>query len=352
MHKSYLNCIADLKKSDWDYTHGLFASSTTDLSFLKDSISVNNADDFINEFLLKAGKGYLFEGSQFLKTDKKRPFHVVSNFLIGILIHKLCYSEDEMDLVKNNTPGYSAFQLLWMLTHFLHDYAEVLENEKTIRGKSISTIEGLFSIYDIKNNALSEYSKKIPKSLYDNIEEYFKYRISKNKIDHGIHAGLLFFDLLVKNRIKKKEKSTDDNYWNSNLDMQYRHIAQVICVHNIWVNQNEDFYNYPTLEQLNNFKPFSFKDFPFFFLMALVDTIEPIKFFHYNNNPHFLKFEVDVILKNLEFNFSAKSLSIKLKGSLKSAYISYFKHIYKNTFSWLKIEIKAVEKNSEIILDF
>lgn len=352
MHKSYLTFLKNLNETDWDYSNEIFEKLNSKIPFLKDNYNSSDVNKFIKDYLDYSGKRYLTLETEFNNISPKRPFHVVSNFFVGILIYKYCELEKEMDLLKKNKLDYNTFILLWMLTNFLHDYAELFENEKLVKGRTISTLSGLLSVYDIKNNALSKSSKKIPKPIYDNIEEYFNYRISINKIDHGIHAGLLFFDLLVKNRIEKMKQNTNLDYWHSDLDIQYRHIAQVICVHNIWVNQNEDFYNYPSLAPLNNFKPFSFKEYPFFFLMALVDTIEPIKFFHYNNNPNFLKFEVDIVLKNLEFNFGPKSFSIKLKGDLKSAYISYYKHIYKNTFGWLKLEIKTIEKNSEIVIDF
>ena len=73
--------------------------------------------------------------------------------------------------------------------------------------------------------------------LYKNIENYFSYRRFNSKypkkIDHGILAGLFFYDALVRNRISQYNNKNNNNelYFGRELNKVYAQAAGVIATH-------------------------------------------------------------------------------------------------------------------------
>lgn len=131
-----------------------------------------------------------------------------------------------------------------------------------------------------------------------NYLEYCKMFEEINHYDHGIVGGVWLYDSLVKNHYKqyivetKRHKSyinincfiNSDNLLFSKEQWKiFSYLADCIISHNIWPANNErnDLYRECELDELllGEFKTISFRENPVLYLLAIADTLEPIKLF-------------------------------------------------------------------------
>lgn len=156
------------------------------------------------------------------------------------------------------------------------------------------------------------------------IVRYFNYCINeRNRVDHGIIGGFLFYDRMIKNYMLAyiaAMQECNHTPWLSDFEYRDRHfcaeqliifsyIADCILSHNVFkqqVDKRQLYENY-RLESLysENFKKISYKDNPLLYILAITDSLEPTKIY-YNEAP--LQTIIDAI--DLEYRPGSKELKI------------------------------------------
>lgn len=249
--KSLKKYISELNQPEWDYYADLEYRNlenpfTSRLSHKK----------FVFNYFKRSGKNEVLEFLDYIparELDNNRIKHTNSIFFLGILL----YNKTNLynDFFENlNTPEYRRFPFLWFLACLFHDFGFTIENDSmAING--INNLSDLKKKYSIDNCLLHSNPKEVNQTLFNEIENYFDYRINERKvIDHGIFAGLYFFDRLIKIRNKKIQQNDTTLFWGKELEEQYAQIATAIATHNIWLPKNDqlDIYKKHQLHELIN----------------------------------------------------------------------------------------------------
>lgn len=150
--------------------------------------------------------------------------------------------------------------------------------------------------------------------MYKNIRKYFLYRRFNSKypkkIDHGILAGLFFYDALVRNRIKQYSKiNSDELYFGPELNKVYAQAAGVIATHNIWLPNENNISEYIKfgLEELVGKSPVKLNESPLLVLLGIVDTIDPVKIYSNENNEK----NINEILKSILISCDTNKIVLK-----------------------------------------
>lgn len=279
MYKDLIRC-----KNRWSYYDNPPYLSYNTLFIENDSF------EFIKEYFSCGGKEKLFEDEYIDRESdiiKKRAPHIVSTFLLGIIIAE----SFGLDLCKNDDNAMN-LKYLWFLSCFYHDIGYIYEENpccKQLRKIQTKGLAALKNICDIK------YYEKDEFRTYNerNIDLYLSYRAkcSNGKmgvIDHGIAGGLMLYDRLRKNYEQAWEKAstTDKNltknsfnynslYFSTKHFQYYAKAADAIISHNIWLDTLKKCLEKKGKEYKENSKIKANNKVAF--ILALADTIEPIK---------------------------------------------------------------------------
>ncbi|MBK7806966.1 MAG: hypothetical protein IPJ51_11755 [Saprospiraceae bacterium] len=355
MTKTLLEHFKSLEDNDWDYYN--FGDNLTN-PFLRKNCTEKEFKDFIDNYFSSSGKrDGLFQNQrskEYFQLIENRAFHTVSVFYLGILISKHTHLNKKLDIGEVNKPGYPKFPFIWFLTVLFHDFGMYQERNSKIVQKYKST-QDIYYEFSLKYKLLdAEYKLKIPKSLFGNIEKYFKYRLSDNKVDHGVLGGLYMYSKLIETRIMKKREIEIGTYcgnrlnWDDTLDEQYALASSVLCCHNIWLtyeceNKYESYKKHElmTLDKAN-FKPIKSRDYPLFFLFGLVDTIDPVKAFIKN-------YSLNEIITMMKLKICKRSIRIVNSGLDEEHFDNYVNHISGNLIGWLELKLIRVELNTILI---
>lgn len=323
--KSLYDYINELTIDQWHYYYGLNNDLSSDKPFV-DNIEYSN---FILNYFKKGGKVEVFESCNISPADLRLPNHICSIFFLGILLYYKTSFHKKYKL-DNNDPRYSSFPFIWFLIALFHDNAYQMEDPKKFR--NISTIEELLIDFGVQNSLFDRKFSKC-ESLLKSREKYFLFRKKKYEVvDHGILGGLLLFDRLINIRRRKKQHNEDNLFWGLKLENQYKTAANAISIHNIWL-QNKETCEEFQLDDLFNFTAIKFKDFPLFYILGVVDTIEPLKTYKDDNIS-------DVnILKSIDMEFGRNFIMIKEN---KKSKIDFNKLIDKTKYfdGWLELEVE------------
>ncbi|MBR3434893.1 MAG: hypothetical protein IKG88_03285 [Bacteroidales bacterium] len=302
-----------LRTTHWEYYYG-----HPNMSIFED----DKCKLFIKSYLQEAGKtktpilGYLNEISV------NRTIHILSCFLLGILVYNGSrYIKKNIDKFMERIPTtrqaskQNQFLYIWMLVCLFHDFGYAVEENK----KQITKQEILKLIKQMPTKIKGVprlYSKKL---LY----RYNTYKYSRfKKFDHGIVGGvILYHDLCELRKVKNREKN-DPLYWGKNLEKDYSVAAWAIACHNIFYDNGKSAYT-------SSYKQFGLEKLiilddkgkykikidrhPIFYLLCLVDSIEPIKTFK----------EFDA-LKEIELGFENNQVIIQVNSSCDSKLDEYF----------------------------
>lgn len=245
---------------------------------------------FITNYFNSNGKGdlitWLMEHDLFT-IDDFRSNHTVSAYLLGIIIR------DKLKLNMASLPHLEKkhrdnFMYFWSFSCLFHDAAYVLENQSIDYLDDCQNIESLLKLFKIKYNLL-EFIENNEREL---IENYFRYRVSKNKIDHGISGALFLFNglMLIYDKAKKENNFMKTSYlyrglkFSSQFETHIKYIALVIAQHNLWrasedsINEYKEFKLNELIENgLGNSKVKLDSKSNLLFLLGMIDTIEPLK---------------------------------------------------------------------------
>ena len=247
--------------------------------------------NFIKNYFKRGGKEKVFKDNPYIiKYEfilKERSPHIVSTFLLGILIAEHL----KFDINKKNNDNIN-FIYLWFMACLYHDIGYAYENDyncinlRTVQKEGLNALKDICDIKYMCNNEFKTYKK-------EDINLYLSNRAicsSENigKIDHGIVGGLLLYDRLRKNfdeawnkakRNDPKVLRTDFTYKELHFSNKhykyYAEAADAIIAHNIWINTLNEYLIKNDKEPLKEIK--IDKNNKIAFILALADTLEPIK---------------------------------------------------------------------------
>lgn len=303
--KSIKQNISDLKQTDWDY-YSEIGNRELENPFTN-RISHKR---FVERYFKRSGKDALLDFINYVpkrELNNDRTKHTNSIFFLGVLLYNK--TNLHSDFFENlNSAEYRRFPFLWFLSCLFHDFGSEIEKDiKTVDG--IENLADLKKRYSIDNCLLDTKPKEINKVLFNAIENYFKLRLkSAKKIDHGIFAGLYFYDRLVKIRQTKIQNNEPTLFWGKELEEQYAQVATTIAVHNIWLPKKKNIKEYKKYKLDNlitDFKPIEFKDFPLLYILGIVDTIDPMKNYIRDG------FAPNEILESIELEFNGNQVIFK-----------------------------------------
>lgn len=380
--KSIYAHIQDLKPAEWDYyiTRNVQTEQNSLLT-IDDWNDKKENESFIEEYLRVSGKLEIinkFENPKISLSNFERATHTNSVFFLGCIFYKELNLKDKINFTridKKTGEIIDEFYFIWFLTSLVHDFGYQIENCSSIKTdlsqeitNNISSFKSFYNI-DSKNDLLNtKYSLEAnTKILLDHVPKYFKARKdgklgrdNSGKIDHGIAAGLLLFDSLLKNRKEreklnsKKEKNgqeTDGLFWGKKLEKFYAIASSAIATHNMrrgcektdTLNTILEEYEMEKLiiNEKGNIKKLSFEKDSFAFLFALADTLEPLK--SYNNC-----FDTEDILKSITFEIKDHQVIFE-NNNLELDFQPFIKSV-KSLKDWLDVDISEKTNENQIIL--
>jgi len=348
--KFYTEC-----PNEWNYYNEFLGRSFDDFG----------AEDFISRYFIYGGKGMVI--LPFInEVNGMRLKHTVSAFFLGLLIkQKLC---PELEIRSDRYEDYK-FSYLWFLVCLFHDMGylqeddwtykyeygrntrEYLQEYRPINGdkhqRFIYEDLGLLyvapSIYKPHFSAIRKQENvtersdicfnngiKVNRAMYrrETILRYLEYCKMDEEIrhyDHGIVGGLWLYDCLMKNYYmqyqKEKQRNHDiviedfmldgqlhfsDEQWNI-----FAYLADCVITHNMWpANEyTNEKYKKCGLDELTRerFRRITFGDNPILFILALADTIEPIKTYSDCIS------DARVIWSGIDIEFMEDGLKIKIQ---------------------------------------
>lgn len=341
--KTILQTIRDTPADLWDYYLAIDNDRSLQIPFLQP----NAHTDFIRRYFSRAGKVDIFNTSGIDVHNLHRSHHINSVFFLGILfyyrtgLHKI-YK------MKSANPGYQSFPFLWFLIALFHDNAYAYEIGQTEMTKldHVRTMEDLKKHFNINYFLLDTKFRSNAQELLKSRNSYFLYRRNSGDkvVDHGLLGGILLYDRLYKIRERKKQLNDETSFWSRSLIYQYKMAANAISLHNIWLpdKKNEKDYIAYGLQNLIGLNRVKFRDFPLFYLLAAVDTIEPLKAFESSG------FDDAYILDNLEIEFTPRSVTISNKNGSELEFAELI-HKLRYFDNWLDLDYKKSETSLTII---
>lgn len=215
----------------------------------------------------------------------------------------------------------------------------------------------------IFNNGTIITSSMYHKSTIFNYLEYCKMNEYINHYDHGIAGGLWLYDSLVKNYYLSYISLNDDsknieNFYINNLHFCvnqfpiFAYLADCIISHNMWFATDYgtiELYKKCGLEQLipPHAQPISFDINPLLFILALADTLEPIK--TCCDPKYELNIEPIEVLNNIECVFNQKHILLQFKNN---ELFKIMKDKLDGLENWLNINIEICESANKIDITF
>lgn len=193
------------------------------------------------------------------------------------------------------------------------------------------------------------------------ITRYLNYCINeRHRVDHGIIGGLLFYDRMIKNYMMAYVSSLNEENTSHYLsDFYYRnrhfcseqltifsYISDCILSHNIFKQSTESrsFYEKYLLFELleENFKNITYESNPLLYILAVSDTIEPIKVYQQNNKSLSAQEIAEAI--NVEYIPGTRSLS--LGSNSKSIDINLLYQKAKGLMDWTSVRCSELTNES------
>lgn len=215
----------------------------------------------------------------------------------------------------------------------------------------------------IFNNRTIITRSMYPRSTVFNYLEYCKMNEDINHYDHGIVGGLWLYDSLVKNyylsyislnnpRIDFNDFYVNDLHFNTNQFSIFAYLADCIISHNMWFATDDEtieLYEKCGLEQLipPHAQPIQFDNNPLLFILALADTLEPIK--TCCDPKYKLNIEPTEVLKNIECIFNQNHILLLFNNN---DIFKIMKDKLDGLENWLNINIEICESANKIDITF
>lgn len=398
LQMSLYDCIIDMYQNssdEWNY-YGLNISVP---------FNCTGAKEFIKQYFEQGAKKRVIL-PVFDEINTMRIMHTISAYFIGLLLKK--NMGQNLNIKCSNSEDYE-FSYLWFLVCLYHDMGYAVENDwkyKFIYRKQSDKFLDMYPHfrrkmcrqgYEYKDLGLvfvapqvyrtyfsternGERNRendegivfgngiRIEKSMYSrktvlNYLEYCKMTEEIRHYDHGIVGGFWLYDSLMKNYYKMyvQERKFDRNiefnnfkvrgYWYFSEDQWriFAYLADCIISHNIWPASDETYeiYKKCDLNQLIEpyFKKIAFRDNPILFILAIADTIEPIKL--YSEVPHMQ--EVD-IWRGIDMLFQRNSVIIKLLDDRLK--FERLENKIKGLENWMDVDVSLYNCDKKIIIEY
>lgn len=219
-----------------------------------------------------------------------------------------------------------------------------------------STISG-YPKLNFSNNSIitnHQYPSRI-------ITRYMNYCINeRHRVDHGIVGGLLFYDRMVKNYMMSYVSSLNEENATQNLsDFYYKnrhfcseqltifsYISDCILSHNIFKQSSKERENYEKyllfdlLEE--NFKNINYDSNPLLYILAISDTIEPIKVFQQNDK----SLTAQEIAEAINIEYISETRSLSFSSNSKKIDINLLYKKAKGLMDWTSAECSEYTNGS------
>lgn len=350
---------------------------SNDIKYYYDSLTINplqdaqSAWDFIQKYFKLGGKEKAFdlEFADKLKLNG-RHIHTVSMYYIGCLLSKMIES-NLFNTLHELIPGfgenfYYKFIYSWFLACLYHDTAYVIEDEGIFIDRAGIPSFHLNEILKVNKIDYSVFDHKWtgePRYTYTKylVRNYFYYCLTyRGKIDHGIIGGFILYDRLKKNyenkwneyrsrnsitnEIQKEHFELDGLSWRVQHLDHFAYISDAIIAHNIWYSKDIDFYRKFGLSRLkeSSRNKISKKSNPLLFFLAIVDTIEPTKFFD--------KLQPQWIWKNIDIFYSPTDDCVKIEVLTNILNYETWLEKIKTLESWLSVKVKHLPEMKQIVI--
>ncbi len=193
----------------------------------------NRAYRFIHEYLDRAGKGIIIDAARDYRINELNAAHTISAFYLGIYLKKT------LGLSMRNLPAVYGdedenFSYFWMLSCLCHDAAKVIEEQEFTQ--EIHDIHDFCDKYHLRECFADVSADAL---LF---QQYFKYRLGKERIDHGIAgACLLYGEMMRQYRMAQQYGSIRNHCYELNglrFSPQFASnmllAANTIAHHNLW----------------------------------------------------------------------------------------------------------------------
>lgn len=191
------------------------------------------------------------------------------------------------------------------------------------------------------------------------ITRYMNYCINeREKVDHGIIGGLLFYDRMLKNyalsymaharKCAGEPDLRDFHYRDRHFCFEqlkaFAYIADCILSHNIWKQgpNMRTVYEHYALTQLleENFRPISFESNPLLYILVVADTLEPLKAYTQHNGDLRIEEIIDAI--EIEYMPASRSLTIASNSNIVDIAVLYRKA--KGLEEWTTVRCGALNR--------
>lgn len=349
---------------------------------LKDDKSLlNNPTKFIQDILKAGGKqNKLVDKLYDTEAGQYRLFHTASIYSLGIMLYynvsNLKNSIDEY--IKNGINAYldtpdEQFLYNWFQLCFLHDvgYAVVKNKSNDIIFWDCSC--KTYIINKVREKILkfsNRQSTVIPVAVKRNLLNYDEYKRNRDDgefVDHGFLAGAFYYDdrkLNFENKLKAGELEIFDaankiyidpvtnTIWSKDiLENIQAGISEMIIGHNVFYAEKgtgrQKIYENFKLNSLVISRPiYESKQYPLFFLLQLVDTIDLFKYVGDKSSNNYKHCEVyKKICNDIEFEFCDDGFKINLNKLGNAIRNKFYGEMNKQLY-WLPIKIS---KHDEII---
>lgn len=221
-----------------------------------------------------------------------------------------------------------------------------------------------------RNNTISGY----PKLHFSNgsvirghqypsriIMRYMNYCINtRHRVDHGIVGGHLFYDRMIKNYMLAYLASNDETGSIQNLsDFHYRnrhfckeqlnifsYISDCILSHNIF-KQPPDmralYEEYQLIDLLEeNFKTITFESNPLLYILAISDTLEPIKAYQQHN----ANLSVQVVANAIDIEYIPGTRKLRFSSNSEAVDIALLHRKAMGLMDWTSAKCSNLENSS------
>lgn len=273
---SLYNRILEMNEPSWNY----YAPSANNISLRKPFVSNVSAVEFILAYFQKGGKNLITDAFDVTNFGRPRAEHTVSIFFLGVVLYHNTAFRDQVFYEGRVNNRFDFFAFIWFVTCLAHDFTIYRERDEDLLG-SCQTLEELRRYHSIEYDLLSQAHTNVPLALHKAIACYYNLRVNEGRVDHGISAGMIVYDVLVKNRRDRQAARDIDWLWEDYLDQEYVYAAATIAVHNIWLPDSGRLPRYISfgLEELAKQKRFRFSEGPLYHLLSIVDTLDPVKMY-------------------------------------------------------------------------
>lgn len=333
---------------------------------IKELFDNHNSSNFITRYFHYAGNISCLPWQEISNDNipdlEWRAQHTVSLFIMGIMVVNE-FEINLQELPKYEDDPYENFLYIWSMMCLYHDLGYYYEEQKATLVEKCPTIDDFLCYADIEYNLLNVIEDG------DLASGYYKYRClgdPKNdvlpKVDHGISGSVLMYDRLMKKIVKDKyiyENAelyvVDTRKFKKTNIKCVREASNAILRHNMWFAKPEDYENYMKfgLQKLipadDNSHRYSIQNNLLLFLLAVLDTIEPIKLYHFESP---LKSPYEII-RNMEVqcdNFTS-TLTISLHNSLNTS--KYIEKV-EDLKNWLQVSVQIIPsvRSTELSITF